>query len=164
MVWHQISDRPLSESILTQFTDAYIYPVLVGEECNEPASLLTIRPVGYFYCWMVTVLAWWAAGWMCPALETKWVVGARTSHCNSITVHQIKTISLHMPWCTSAVSCRTFCSDHFAGIEMRAKRNLPRNLNADGKPISHGVDIPSAGVPHLNVMRCGSSKILDMIF
>ena len=27
----------------------------------------------------------------------------------------------------------------------------------------HGVDIPSAGVPYLNVMRWGSSKILDMI-
>ena len=27
----------------------------------------------------------------------------------------------------------------------------------------HGVDIPSAGVPYLNVMRWGSGKILDMI-
>ena len=27
----------------------------------------------------------------------------------------------------------------------------------------YGVDIPSAGVPYLNVMRWGSSKILDMI-
>ena len=29
--------------------------------------------------------------------------------------------------------------------------------------VIHGVDITSAGVPHLNVMRWGSSKILDMI-
>ena len=29
-------------------------------------------------------------------------------------------------------------------------------------PPPHGVDIPSAGVPQLNVMRCGSSKILDI--
>ena len=28
---------------------------------------------------------------------------------------------------------------------------------------AHGVDIPSAGVPYLNVMRWGSSKILDML-
>ena len=27
----------------------------------------------------------------------------------------------------------------------------------------HGVDIPSAGVPYLNVLRWGSSMILEMI-
>ena len=38
-------------------------------------------------------------------------------------------------------------------------------LLSQPQPINthHGVDIPSAGVPHLNVMRCGSSKILGMI-
>ena len=33
----------------------------------------------------------------------------------------------------------------------------------DCSAFQHGVDIPSAGVPYLNVMRWGSSKILDMI-
>ena len=37
-----------------------------------------------------------------------------------------------------------------------------KNLNSLRSSDMHGVDIPSAGVAYLNVMRWGSSKILDM--